>query len=119
MSKIIEALDKRQLREMPAIEIGTTIRVNFKIVEGEKERVQPYEGVVIAKHGGPQNLKATFTVRRVNQGYGIERVFPLHSPRIDSISVVKRGRIRRAKLYFLRDRFGKSARLKEKHYGAK
>jgi len=116
MSKIIEALEKQQLRDAPKIEIGNTVKVNFKIVEGDKERVQPYEGVVIAKHGGVNNPKSTFTVRRVNQGFGIERVFPLHSPRIDSVVVTKRGRVRRAKLYFLRDRVGKAARLKEKLY---
>ncbi len=86
----------------------------YKIKEGEKERIQPFEGVVIAKHFGNKNLKATFTVRKVSQGYGIERVFPLHSPRIEDIKIVKKGRIRRAKLYYLRGRFGKAARIKEK-----
>jgi large subunit ribosomal protein L19 len=114
MSNIIDALEKQQLRDVPLIEIGSTVRVNYKIREGEKERVQPFEGIVIAKHFGEKNLKATFTVRKVSQGYGIERVFPVHSPRIESIKVMKRGRVRRAKLYFLRDRFGKSAKLKEK-----
>ncbi len=114
MSGIIEALEKQQLREVPAFDIGSTIRVNFKIKEGDKERVQPFEGVVIAKHFGANNLKATFTVRKVSQGYGVERVFPLHSPRIEDIKVVKKGRIRRAKLYYLRGRFGKAARIKEK-----
>jgi len=117
MNKIIEALDKRQLREAHHIEIGNQVKVNFKIVEGEKERIQPFEGVIIAKHGDAGNFKATFTVRRVNQGYGIERVFPLHSPRVESVVVLKRGKVRRSKLYFLRDRFGKAARLKEKHHG--
>ncbi len=114
MSNIIEAIEKQQLREVPAFDIGSTVRVNYKIKEGEKERVQPFEGVVIAKHFGEKNLKATFTVRKVSQGYGVERIFPLHSPRIEDIKVVKKGRIRRAKLYYLRDRFGKAARIKEK-----
>ncbi|MCG8333630.1 MAG: 50S ribosomal protein L19 [Proteobacteria bacterium] len=114
MSNIIEAIEKQQLREVPAFDIGSTVRVNYKIKEGEKERVQPFEGVVIAKHFGEKNLKATFTVRKVSQGYGVERIFPLHSPRIEDIKVVKKGRIRRAKLYYLRGRFGKAARIKEK-----
>jgi large subunit ribosomal protein L19 len=114
MSNIIEALEKQQLREVPAFDIGSTVRVNYKIKEGEKERVQPFEGVVIAKHFGEKNLKATFTVRKVSQGYGVERIFPLHSPRIEDIKIVKKGRIRRAKLYYLRGRFGKAARIKEK-----
>lgn len=114
MSNIIEAIEKQQLREVPAFDIGNTVRVNYKIKEGEKERVQPFEGVVIAKHFGEKNLKATFTVRKVSQGYGVERIFPLHSPRIEDIKVVKKGRIRRAKLYYLRGRFGKAARIKEK-----
>ncbi len=114
MSNIIEAIEKQQLREVPAFDIGSTVRVNYKIKEGDKERVQPFEGVVIAKHFGEKNLKATFTVRKVSQGYGVERIFPLHSPRIEDIKVVKKGRIRRAKLYYLRGRFGKAARIKEK-----
>jgi large subunit ribosomal protein L19 len=114
MSNIIDAIEKQQLREVPAFDVGSTVRVNYKIKEGEKERVQPFEGVVIAKHFGEKNLKATFTVRKVSQGYGVERIFPLHSPRIEDIKVVRKGKIRRAKLYYLRDRFGKAARIKEK-----
>lgn len=114
MSNIIDALEKQQLREVPPFEVGCTVRINFKIKEGEKERIQPFEGIVIARHFGMKNLKATFTVRKVSQGYGIERVFPLHSPRIEGIKVLKQGRVRRAKLYYLRGRFGKSARIKEK-----
>jgi len=114
MSNIIDAVEKQQLREVPVFDVGSTVRVNFKIREGEKERVQPFEGIVIAKHFGEKNLKATFTVRKVSQGYGIERVFPLHSPRIESIKILKKGKVRRAKLYYLRDRFGKAAKLKEK-----
>ena len=114
MSNLIDALEKQQLREVPLFDIGNTVRVNFKIREGEKERIQPFEGIVIARHFGEKNLKATFTVRKVSQGYGIERVFPLHSPRIESIKILKKGKVRRAKLYYLRDRFGKAAKLKEK-----
>ena len=116
MSNIIDAIEKQQLREVPSFDVGCTIRVSYKIKEGEKERIQPFEGVVIGKHFGAKNLKATFTVRKVSQGYGIERIFPLHSPRIEDIKVVRRGRIRRAKLYYLRDRFGKAARIKEKMF---
>jgi len=114
MSQIITALEQRQIRELPEFNIGCTIRVDYKIKEGEKERIQPFEGVVIARHLGEKNLKATFTVRKVSQGYGIERIFPLHSPRIEKIHVVRHGQVRRAKLYYLRDRFGKAARIKEK-----
>lgn len=114
MNNIIKKLDEKHLREVTPFEIGCTVKVNYKIKEGDKERVQPFEGVVIAKHFGDKNLKATFTVRKVTQGYGIERIFPLHSPKIESVKVVRRGRIRRAKLYYLRDRFGKAARIKEK-----
>ncbi len=114
MSNIIDAIEKQQLRDVPAIDIGSTVRVNYKIREGEKERIQPFEGIVIAKHFGEKNLKATFTVRKVSQGYGIERVFPTHSPRIESIKILKKAKVRRAKLYYLRDRFGKAAKLKEK-----
>ena len=114
MSNIIDAIEKQQLREVPDFEIGCTVRVNYKIREGEKERIQPFEGIVSASHFGEKNLKSTFTVRKVTQGFGIERVFPLHSPRIEGIKVLKRGRVRRAKLYYLRNRFGKAARIKEK-----
>jgi large subunit ribosomal protein L19 len=114
MSNMMNVIEKRQLRAVPQPEIGATVRVDYKIKEGEKERIQPFEGVVIARRFGEKNLKATFTVRKVSQGYGIERVFPLHSPRIDNIKILKRGRVRRAKLYYLRDRFGKAARIKEK-----
>ena len=111
---IMDKIEGKDYANRPDIKIGDTVKLHMKIAEGEKERVQPFEGIVIAKHFGEKNLKATFTVRKVSQGYGIERVFPVHSPRIESIKVMKRGRVRRAKLYFLRDRFGKSAKLKEK-----
>ncbi len=114
MSSVIEALENRQLQEREAFDVGCTVRISYKIKEGDKERIQPFEGIVIAKHFGPKNLKASFTVRKVTQGYGVERVFPLHSPRVAKIEVLRYGRVRRAKLYYLRGRFGKAARIKEK-----
>jgi large subunit ribosomal protein L19 len=116
MNNVVKILEDRQLREQEKFDIGCTVRVSYKIKEGEKERIQPFEGVVIAKHFGDKNLKASFTVRKVTQGYGVERIFPLHSPRIEGIKVIRRGRVRRAKLYYLRNRFGKAARIKEKLY---
>ena len=99
---------------MPKIEIGSTVQVNYRIVEGEKQRVQPFVGVVIAIHRGFNNLNGTFTVRRENRGFVVERNFPTHSPNIDSIKILKRGVVRRAKLYYLNKLSGKSARLKDK-----
>ncbi len=98
--------------DLPVIHIGDTVKVGVKIKEGEKERVQPYEGVVIAY--GSSGITRNITVRRVFQGIGVERVFLLHSPRIDSVTILRRGKVRRAKLYYLRDRTGKSARLKQR-----
>ena len=98
--------------DMPKIEVGDYVRVNVKIREGDKERIQAFEGTVIAmKHGG---ISETFTVRRVAHGVGIERVFPIHSPKVDSVNVLRHGVVRRAKLYHLRNRVGKAARVKEK-----
>lgn len=98
--------------DMPKIEVGDYVRVNVKIREGDKERIQAFEGTVIAmKHGG---ISETFTVRRVAHGVGIERVFPIHSPSVDSVNVLRHGVVRRAKLYYLRNRVGKAARVKEK-----
>ncbi len=114
MSNIMDLLEGKQLRKLPSFDIGNTVKVFYKIKEGDKERVQPFEGVVIAKHRGERNLKATFTVRKVTQGQGVERIFPLHSPRIEDIEIIRKGRVRRSKLYYLRDRVGKSARLKER-----
>lgn len=114
MSNVINLIEKSQLKDVPNIPIGSTVKVNYKIIEGDKERVQPFEGVVIARHLSEKNSKSTFTVRRVNQGYGVERIFPLHSPRIENIQVLKKGIVRRAKLYYLRKLSGKAARLKEK-----
>ena len=114
---IIEQLEKEQLEELtskratPKFSHGDTVRVWVKIKEGEKERLQAYEGVVIARTGG--GLMESFTVRKISYGEGVERVFPVHSPNIDRIEVLKRGKVRRAKLYYLRDRRGKSARIFE------
>jgi large subunit ribosomal protein L19 len=102
----------KQAKELPQIYVGDTVRVGVRITEGNKERVQPYEGVVIAKrHGG---LNETITVRRIFQGIGVERVFMLHSPQVASISVERRGKVRRAKLFYLRDRVGKATRVKQR-----
>jgi large subunit ribosomal protein L19 len=112
---LIQWVESQQLRDdLPNPPIGAQVRVNYRIVEGDKERVQAFEGVLIAKHGGPGSATSTFTVRKVSQGFGVERTFPLHSPRIESVQVLRRGRVRRAKLYYLRQRFGKKARIQEK-----
>jgi large subunit ribosomal protein L19 len=99
-------------KEIPDFQPGDTVIVNVKVVEGERSRVQAYEGVCIARDGG--GLQQSFTVRKISYGEGVERVFPLYSPMIDSIKVVRRGKVRRAKLYYLRDRRGKSARIAER-----
>ena len=116
---IIETLDREQVaklsaaRAIPEFQPGDTLIVNVKVVEGERRRVQAYEGVCIARSGG--GLNESFTVRKISYGEGVERVFPVHSPSIDSIKVVRRGKVRRAKLYYLRDRRGKSARIVERN----
>ena len=97
--------------EVPAFEIGDTVRVDVKIREGERERIQAFEGTVIAKKGS--GVSSTFTVRRVSYGVGVERVFPVHSPNVAAVKVVRRGKVRRAKLNYLRDRVGKKAKVKE------
>lgn len=109
----IKVLEQEQLRsDIPDFRPGDTVRVNVKVVEGNRERIQAFEGVVIGrKHG---SVNETFTVRRVSYGIGVERVFPLHSPRLESIQVVRRGKVRKAKLYYLRDRVGKAAKVKER-----
>ena len=115
MSTAMEVTAQSQLRsELPDLRVGSNVRVNYRISEGNKERIQAFEGVIIGKHGGARNNKATFTVRKVTQGYGVERIFPLHSPRIESIEVIKVGRVRQSKLYYLRARKGKAARIKER-----
>ena len=110
---IIKAISDEQLKsDIPEFRPGDTVRVNVKVVEGTKERIQAYEGVVIGRKG--TGIHETFTVRRTSYGVGVERVFPIHSPRIDKIQVLRKGRVRRAKLYYLRDRTGKAARIKDR-----
>lgn len=113
MMNIMDVLEKEQLKqEVPAFNIGDTVKVSVKVVEGNKERIQVFEGIVIKRKNG--GIRETFTVRKISQGIGVERTFPLHSPRVADIKVVRRGKVRRAKLYYLRDRVGKAARVKEK-----
>ena len=110
---IIEVLEQEQLRhDIPAFRAGDTVRVHVKVVEGTRERIQMFEGVVINRQGS--GARETFIVRRVSYGIGVERTFPVHSPRIDKIDVVRRGIVRRAKLYYLRNLTGKAARIKER-----
>lgn len=109
---IIDQIEKEQLRsDITPFNIGDTVRVNVKVKEGDKERIQAYEGVVIAKKGS--GVRETFTVRRVSFGIGVERTFPLHSPRIDKIVVTRKAKVRRAKIYYIRDLSGKAAKVKE------
>lgn len=111
---IIEVLEQEQLRsDIPDFRAGDTVKVYVKVVEGSRERVQMFEGVVIARSGGG-GVRETFTVRRVSYGVGVERTFPLHSPRIEKIEVARRGIVRRAKLYYLRNLTGKAARIRER-----
>jgi len=112
-SNLIKEFEREQLKkQLPEIYVGDTVKVGVKITEGNKERVQPYEGVVIAKrHGG---INQTITVRRIFQGIGVERVFMLHSPQVASLKVERRGKVRRAKLFYLRDRVGKATRVKQR-----
>jgi large subunit ribosomal protein L19 len=120
---LIETLEKEEIarvtkgKTVPSFDPGDTLRVNVKIKEGDRERVQAYEGLCIARSGG--GLNANFTVRKISFGEGVERVFPLFSPTVESIEVVRRGAVRRAKLYYLRDRRGKSARIAERGGGAR
>ncbi len=110
---ILKSIENEQIRtDLPKLEIGDFIKVHAKIKEGSRERIQVFEGTVIALKGS--GLKETFTVRRVSYGVGVERVFPVNSPRIDHIDVVRKGVVRRAKLYYLRDRVGKAAKVKER-----
>lgn len=108
----VEMIERSQLVDRPQMRSGDTVRVHVKVREGEKERIQVFEGIVIGMHRGGAN--ASFTVRKVSFGQGVERIFPLHSPTVDKIEVVRSAVVRRAKLYFLRDLRGKAARLKEK-----
>ena len=113
MQKLIEEITKEQLRtDLPEFRPGDTVRVHVMVVEGYRERIQVFEGVVIKRRGG--GISETFTVRKVSYGVGVERTFPLHTPRIAKIEVVRRGKVRRAKLYYLRNLHGKAARIKER-----
>jgi large subunit ribosomal protein L19 len=109
---LIKMLDEQNMKsEVPSFNVGDTVRVAIKVKEGSKERIQNYEGTVIAKkHGG---VEETFTVRRISYGVGVEKVFPLHSPNVVKVDVIRRGKVRRAKLYYLRDRVGKAAKVKD------
>ncbi len=113
MSNLIDVLNAQNVKsEQPEIEVGSTVRVHVKIKEGAKERIQVFEGTVIAKkHGG---VGETFTVRRISYGVGVEKVFPVNSPNVVKVETVRRGKVRRAKLYYLRDRVGKAAKVREK-----
>ncbi len=113
MPNVIDRIEREGMRkDVPDIDPGDTVRVHVKIIEGEKERIQVFEGVVIGRRGG--GLRETFRVRKISYGIGVERIFPIHSPRIENIEVTKKGRVRRAKLYYLRDRKGKAAQVKER-----
>ena len=109
---IIEAIESVQLRkDIPDFKVGDTVKVWVKVIEGSRERLQAFEGTVIARRNG--SARETFTVRRLSYGVGVERTFPIHSPKLDHIEITRRGRVRRAKLYYLRDRVGKAAKVKE------
>lgn len=112
---IIKQLEQEQIKsDIPSFNVGDTVQVHYRIKEGNRERVQVFEGTVIKSQGG--STRATFTVRRISYGVGVERTFPLHSPKIEKLVVTRRGKVRRAKLNYLRDRVGKAARVKEKRY---
>ena len=110
---MIKAFTSEQLKEnVPVIRVGDTVRVHNKIKEGSRERIQMFEGTVIAKHGG--GISETFTVRRVSYGVGVEKTFPVHSPNVEQVDIIRVGKVRRAKLYYIRDRVGKASKVKEK-----
>ena len=109
---IIEQIEKENLKSsVPSFNVGDTVKVSFKVIEGTKERIQAFEGIVIAKKNS--GIRETFTVRRLSYGIGVERTFPVHSPKVADVKVVKRGKVRRAKLYYLRDLTGKAAKVEE------
>ena len=113
MSELIKAIDAESMKtDLPVFNVGDTVKVGYKIIEGGKERIQNFEGIVIARKNG--GIQETFTVRHISYGVGVEKTYPLHSPKIASITVVRKGKVRRAKLYYLRDLTGKAAKLKEK-----
>ena len=112
---IIKSIEQAQLKDnLPEFRVGDTVQVHYRIIEGARERIQIFEGTVIKRQGG--SINETFTVRRLSYGVGVERTFPVHSPRIAELKVLKRGKVRRAKLYYLRDRQGKAAKVKEKKF---
>ena len=113
---LVDEIEKENLKkDVPTFDVGDTVKVYVKVVEAGKERLQAYEGIVTAKRNG--SIRESFTVRRISQGVGVERTFPLHSPRIDRVEVLRHGRVRRAKLYYLQNRKGKSARVPENRTG--
>src|SRR5690349_13279268 len=114
MSTVIDSLERAQLRRVPAFDAGDRLRVHFQVIEGTRRRTQVFEGVVIKRQG--HGARETFTVRKQSFGVGVERTFPVHSPKIERIEVAARGDVRRAKLYYLRDRVGKRARVRERRY---
>ena len=112
MSSIIDAINQENVKQsVPEFSVGDTVKVMVKVIEGDRERLQAFEGVVIARKNG--GISETFTVRRISFGIGVEKTFPIHSPKVADIQVVRRGKVRRAKLYYLRDRVGKSSKVKE------
>jgi len=117
MSKVIESIERAQMRDdIPRFKAGDTVRVHFKVIEGQRARIQVFEGIVLKRQGA--GARESFTVRKQSFGIGVERTFPLHSPKIEKIDVAARGDVRRAKLYYLRDRVGKAARVRERRYVA-
>ena len=114
MSTVIESLERQQLRRVPQFQAGDRVRVHFQVIEGTRRRTQVFEGIVIKRQG--EGVRETFTVRKQSFGVGVERTFPLHSPKIEKIEVAARGDVRRAKLYYLRGRVGKAARVRERRY---
>jgi large subunit ribosomal protein L19 len=116
MSNVIESIERAQLRKVPRFKAGDTVRVHFQVIEGQRRRVQVFEGIVIKRQGS--GVRESFTVRKQSFGVGVERTFPLHSPKIEKIEVAAIGDVNRAKLYYLRGRVGKKARVREKRYGS-
>ena len=114
MSTIIESIERRQLREIPPFKAGDTVRVHFKVIEGNRQRLQVFEGICLKRQGS--GVRETFTVRKNSFGVGVERTFPLHSPKIEKIDVAAIGDVNRAKLYYLRGKVGKKARVREKQF---
>ena len=112
----LSAIEEQYIRkDLPAFRAGDTVRVNVRIREGDKERIQAFEGVVLRRHAA--GARSTFTVRKLSSGIGVERIFPLHSPMVESVEVVREGRVRQARIYYLRERFGKAARIKARRAG--